>query len=371
MSLRRLLSVIRKEFIHIRRDKPSLILALMLPIIFILMFGYAVRTEVEDVQLVVLDMDHTPESRTLVQKFTATRFFLLSGYRDSVSQVENGILSGEFDAALLIPSGFGKDMDQGDSPAAQLIIDGVDPTVASQSLATSQLIAQSYTLKTLQEAGAAVPSVLEVRTQVRYNPQMDSSMFTIPGLIGLVMQNITVMLTSFSLVREKEVGTMELLIVTPIHSLELVLGKMIPYVFLGTFDYLLALFFGTWWFEVPIVGNIVLLIGLGLIFVFCSLAIGMLISTIAQNQAQALQLTMLFLLPSVILSGFIFPRASMPAAVQLIGTIIPLTYFLEVLRGIILKGSELQHLTSQVAAMTAFSLVLMVMASKRFHKKLD
>ena len=375
MKFRRLLAIIKKEFIHIKRDPPSLIMAVMMPIIFIFLFGYAVNTDVDNIKMAVLDMDKSTESRELVSKFAASNYFIPSVYVKNRGEIETLIDRGDVKSALVIPSGFSKTVRGFGDSSIQLIIDGVDPTTARTALQSGFLLSTNYSLQ-ISSPGQNMQNPLMgagglVRTKVWYNPNLESSKFTIPGLIGLIMQNITVMLTAFSLVREKEKGTMELLMVTPIRPVELIIGKMVPYIFIGTIDFLIALSFGTYWFDVPIQGSLILLVLLGIIFVMCSLAIGMLISTVAQTQAQAMQMAMLFILPSVLLSGFVFPRESMPIPIQLAGYAIPLTYFLRILRGIILKGSGLTILVDDVAVLLLFGILLLAVASMGFNKKLD
>ncbi|KDR95698.1 ABC-2 type transport system permease protein [Peptoclostridium litorale DSM 5388] len=376
MKFRRLLAIIKKEFIHIKRDPPSLIMAVMMPIIFIFLFGYAVNTDVDNIKMAVLDMDKSTESRELVSKFKASNYFIPSVYVKNRGEIETLIDRGDVKSALVIPSGFSKTVRGFGNSSIQLIIDGVDPTTARTALQSGFLLSTNYSLQISSPNGNGISPLmgagnLDVRTKVWYNPNLESSKFTIPGLIGLIMQNITVMLTAFSLVREKEKGTMELLMVTPIRPVELIVGKMVPYIFIGTIDFLIALSFGTYWFDVPIQGSLILLVLLGIIFVMCSLAIGMLISTVAQTQAQAMQMAMLFILPSVLLSGFVFPRESMPVPIQLAGYVIPLTYFLRILRGIILKGSGLTILLHDVAVLLLFGILLLAAASMGFKKKLD
>jgi ABC-2 type transport system permease protein len=231
-------------------------------------------------------------------------------------------------------------------------------------------------MKIMEELSEKLPQKpqlggVEVSTRVPYNPSLRNQNFTIPGLVGLIMQNITVLLTAFALVRERERGTIEQLIVTPIKSTELILGKHTPYVIIGFLDFLFSLALGMLWFNVPIHGSLGLLLFLGAGFVICALAIGILISTISKTQLQAMQLSVLIILPSVLLSGFVFPREAMPKIIQLIGYALPLTYFLNILRGIITKGVGMEYLFNDVALLFTLGLVLLVISMVRFRKKLD
>ncbi len=377
MNIQRLFSIIKKEFIHIKRDKASIGMAVMMPIMFIFLFGYAVNTDVENIKMAVLDQDKTSESRAFINQFRNSNYFNPDLYVKSTSQLEYLMNKEVAKSAIILPSGFSKAIKRGQKPQVQLIIDGTDPTIARTALQSGVLLSNMYSLKIQEKksekSGKSFGGLggIDAITRVWYNPNLESSKFTIPGLIGLIMQNITVMLTAFSLVREKEKGTLELLIVTPIKSTELILGKMIPYILIGSIDFIIALFFGTTWFHVPIEGNIFLLLFLGFGFVICSLAIGMLISAVSTNQAQAMQMSLLFILPSVLLSGFVFPREAMPSLIQGAGYVIPLTYFLKILRGIILKGIGMKYLWKEVIILSGLGTFLLAMACIRFKKKLD
>lgn len=377
MSLQRLITIVKKEFIHIKRDKASLGMAIAMPLIFILVFGYAVNTDVENIKIAIYDMDKTQESREYISKFVNSDYFNESEYIDSVNELEGLIDKGSVKGALVVQSGFAKKLKRNDSPNTQLIIDGTDPTIARTALQNGILLSKMYSINRQEENLVKRGTFnldngsIDMRTRVWYNPNLESTKFTIPALIGLIMQNITVMLTAFTLVREKEKGTIEQLIVTPIKSAELILGKMIPYILIGSIDFLIALFLGTYWFNVPIEGSIGLLIILGFEFVICALAVGMIISTVARNQLQAMQMSLLFVLPSVLLSGFVFPREAMAIPIQMAGYVIPLTYFINILRGIILKGIGLNYLWKDVVILLVFGVFLLSLASIRFKKRLD
>ncbi len=376
MNGKRLLSITLKEFIHIRRDRPSLMMALIVPVVMLLLFGYAVNTDVENSPLAVLDMASTRESRELAAAFNNSGYFKVEEYVTEYGQLKRLIDSGEMKAGLIIPSDYSTLLKRGESPAVQLIIDGSDPTVARILLTTGNLIVRYKGMDFAAKYGLGISALskmtgIHLSTRVWYNPNMESDMFNIPGLMGIIMQNITVMLTAFAMVRERERGTLEQLIVTPVKPLELIIGKLIPYVIIGSLDFLMVLVMGICWFKVPVRGEISLLLELAGIFLVCALAIGMLISTIAKTQLQAMQMTIMFLLPSVLLSGFVFPRESMPDVIRFLGSLIPLTYFLKILRGIILKGVGFELLQSEVLALSIFTVVVVALASLRFKKRLD
>jgi ABC-2 type transport system permease protein len=358
--MQRFKHIVIKEALHIRRDPASMMMLIMMPVLFMLMFGYAVNTEVDHIYMGVLDNDHTYESRELIRTFVTSNYFELYSYYDEIDAIDTALDAGEIKAAIVIPNGYGSHPSETE---IAFVVDGSDPTVARTALQSGSLIAQS------QKGTAAIQG--NFKTTVWYNPAMESRLFTIPGLMGLIMQNITVMLTAFSLVRERERGTIEQLMVSPIKSYELIVGKMIPYVVIGNIDFLITIFFGTVWFNVPFRGSMALLLVLGNAFIFSALAIGMLISTISKNQLQAMQMSFLIILPSVLLSGFVFPRDAMPKFIYYIGYVIPLTYFLDILRGIVIKGVGFSIIWRQTLALSIMSILLLTVASIRFKKRLE
>lgn len=363
--IHRFISIMKKEFIHIKRDPPSIIMAIMIPFIFMLLFGYAVTTEVDHVNLAIMDHDQTFESRDLIQTFATSNYFNIYEGVHEKDRLEYLIEKGIVKAALVIPPDFSYKVNKKLQPETELIVDGSDPTVARTAVQSGTLIAKSHNNPNMLNGG------ISLSTKVWYNPKMDSITFTIPGLMGLIMQNITIMLTAFSLVREREKGTIEQLIVSPIKPIELILGKMIPYILIGSIDFIITVALGSLWFGVQIEGNLMLLMLLGLGFVICALAIGMLISTVASNQLQAMQMSFMILLPSVLLSGFVFPREAMPLPIYMLSNFIPLTYFLTILRGIIIKGVGISILWKEVLVLLLFGTGLLAMASLRFRKRLD
>ncbi len=376
-SFKRFMSIIRKEFIQVRRDPISLRLPFIMPIVMMLLFGYAVNTEVDKIPTAVYDQSKTEESRAYLDKFTESDYFVISENVDSEADIEELVNKGKVKAGLIIPAGYSEQIKQGASSEIQLIIDGSEPTTARTALSSGILItrtySQKYTAANLMKLGISadkLPSV-SLKTNVWYNPELENTKFTIPGLVGLILQNITLMLTAFALVREKERSTIEQLIVTPVKPSELILGKLIPYVVIGYSGFLFSLALCVWLFKVSIAGSLGLLLLLGFLFVYCSLSIGMLISTFAKNQLQAMIVIVFVLLPSILLSGFIFPRDAMPAVINWIGYIIPVTYFLDIVRGIMLKGVGIEYLWQDTAALFAFTVIILFIATKRFRKSLD
>ncbi len=376
-SFSRFLTIIKKEFIQVKRDPISLRLPFAMPIIMMLLFGYAVNTEVDKIPTAVFDQSLTQESREYIDKFVASDYFKVVRGVSSEKEMADLIDGGKVKACIIIPSDYAKKIKSGGDAQTQLIIDGTDPTTARTALNSGILISQVYSLDLKSHAASKLgmsmgpmPGVT-VNTRVWYNPNLKSSRFTIPGLVGLILQNITLMLTAFALVREKERSTIEQLIVTPVRPLELILGKLVPYVIIGYAGFLFALALCIFWFGVNVSGSLALLLLLGFLFVYCSLSMGMLISTFAKNQMQAMMVMVVVLLPSILLSGFMFPREAMPTVVSLIGYVIPLTYFLDIVRGIMLKGVGIGFLWNDVIALSAFTLAILSLAVMRFKKSLD
>lgn len=365
-SARRFFAIAKKEFIQIKRDKASFVLAFVAPFIMLMLFGYAVKMDIENVVIGILDMSNTLESREIIQKLQNTRYFKPNLFAQNQKEIDEWLDSGKIKAALIIPSDFSTKLKQKRSPQVLFIVDGTDPTIA-KTVFTSGIL----TIQNMYNQSMKNKPIIDLRTRVKYNPSMKSELFTIPGLMGLIMQNITIILTAFAIVREREKGTIEQLIVTPIKSIELILGKLIPYIFLGFGDFLVAFLFGVTWFKVPVRGSILLLLLFGLEFVLCALMIGILISSISKTQLQAMQLALLFLLPSVLLSGFMFPREAMPSVIRFLGNFVPLTYFLIILRGIVLKGVGFEQLWKEVLVLVFLGILLLLASVKKFSKKLD
>jgi len=327
--------------------------------------------------LAMFDQDRSQASHLLAQDLVNTGYFDLAFLVNSNKELKALLDGGRARAGLIILTGYARSLRRGETAAAQLLVDGSDPLVARTALSAAEAVgrvkSQELRLVALSREGLALPAgpAIDLRTRAWYNPGLESLKFNIPGLIGLIMQNVTIMLTAFALVRERERGTLEQLMVTPIKGAELMIGKLIPYIIVAFVDMGLVLGIGTLWFKVPVVGSIFLLLGLTLLFLVFSLGLGMFFSTIARTQLQAMQMTMLFILPSVLLSGFIFPRASMPLPIQYLGNLIPLTYFLDILRGIMLKGTGINYLWGDIFPLAGFGLGIIILASRRFRKQVE
>jgi ABC-2 type transport system permease protein len=376
--LKRLLSLISKEFIQIVRDPRTLGITFMMPVVMLFLLGFAATNDVRNIALVVSDQDQSPASRHLVETYQQADYFKLAYVTSSEADIKNLIDSGAARAGMIIPPGYGRILDAGGSAQIAFIIDGSDPTVASTALAAAVLIGQTQSTQLMASrlekrglGGLLQQLPIDVRTQVWYNPGLVSAYYMIPALIGMILQFLTTMLTSTSIVRERERGTIEQLIVTPLRSWELVVGKLAPYVLISFMDTLEILAAGVLLFRVPINGNLLLLLALAGLFLVTTLGIGLLISTIANTQQEAMLTTMFTILPSIFLSGFFFPLAAMPVWLRAISYAIPLRYFLIIARGIVLKGVGVTALWSEILMLSLFAVVVMGAAALRFRKSLD
>ena len=372
-NIKRVIAVIKKEFYQIKRDKRTIAIILLMPVMELLLFGYAASTSVDHIPTVVFNNDVGIESRELLEGFTNSQYFDLDYYVNSMDQMQEYIDNGNAKAGLVIPPEYSQSISSGETVQIQLIVDGSDPTTAQTILSSAGAVAQSYSVEIMSEKtlGSSPPQALDLRSRVWYNPDMSSIYFNVPGLIGVILQTVTLMLTSFSIVREREKGTLEQLIVTPITKMELMIGKIIPYVIIGFIDIVLALALSIFWFRVPIAGSIGLLLFFSVIFLFSALGVGLLISTISKSQLQAMQLSMFMIMPNILLSGYMFPREAMPKVIQVISNVFPLTYFIRVLRGIILKGNNFAVLFKEFVVLVIFGIGVLAIATIKFKKKID
>jgi ABC-2 type transport system permease protein len=372
----RLLSIIRKEFIQIIRDKRTLALILVIPIMQLFLLGYAATNDVRNVPLAVFDQSRSTEARALLDAYRAADYFKIAYSVGSEAELQQLIDRGDAKAGLIIPPDYASALAAGSAQVA-FILDGSDPTVASTALSAAQLIGQTHATGILAEKvsrsgqNLKLQPPVEVRTTVWYNPDLISSYFMIPGVIGMILYAITAILTASAVVRERERGTIEQLIVTPIRSWELVFGKILPYTILGLFDTIEVLLVGHWWFGVPIRGSMMLIILLSALFLLSGLGIGLLASTIANTQQEAMLTVWMTLLPSIFLSGFFFPLDAMPKVLYWISYLMPLRYYLTIIRVLLLKGVGIEMIWNDVTALTIFGVVIMGAAAMRFRKRLD
>ena len=377
MKLSRLLSLIRKEFIQIVRDPRTLAITFAMPLLQIFLLGYAATNDVRNVSLAVWDQDRSWASRQLLDAYRASDYFHVDFDVGSESELRRLIDTGQARAGLIIPPDYATRLSSADTAQVALIVDGSDPTIANTALSAATMIGQTKATNLIVERAAArgqsavTQMPVEVRTQVWYNPDLLSSYYMIPALVGLILMYMTILLTSTSIVRERERGTIEQLIVTPLSSLELVVGKLTPYVLIAAFDMVEILVAGVLIFGVPINGSLPLLLLLSGLFLVTTLGLGLFVSTLANTQQEAMLTSMFFLLPAIFLSGFLFPLESMPWYLQAVSYIIPLRYFLVIVRGIMLKGVGIDMLWNEVIALCIFAVVIMGGAALRFHKRLD
>jgi ABC-2 type transport system permease protein len=361
MSLQRILAVIRKELIQLRRDRLTFGMIIGIPAAQLLLFGYAINMDPRNLDAAVADLSSTTASRALVMDLAHSQVVNLRYQAGSAAELEELLRSGKISVGLFIPEDFERRLLQPERAAAQLLIDGSDTVVQGAAAKLAQPARNS--------PYADVPPRLELRTF--YNPERRSPVNTVPGLIGIILTMTMVLFTAVAIVRERERGNLELLIATPVQTLELMLAKIVPYVAIGLVQVTLVLVLGVLLFQVPIRGSLLDVYLLTLVFIIANLALGLAISTIASNQFQAMQLTFFILLPSILLSGFMFPFAGMPKAAQWIAEILPMTHFMRLIRGVVLRGANLSELMGELAVLGAFILVAMTLAVRRFTKRLD
>lgn len=370
----RTLTVARKELLHLVRDRRTLAVTFLLPVVQLFTMGYAATTDIEHLRTAVLDADRTSQSRKLVEAYRASNYFDIIGYVEDEESLARLVDGGQARAGLIIPAGYGADVTAGRTADVAFAIDGSDPTVANTVYAASQQVGQAQSVRLIeQRLGVSLEEMtaLEVHPRVWYNPAMKSVNFMIPGLIAMVLFVLTTMLTSLAIVREREQGTIEQLMVTPIRPIELVVGKVVPYVLVAFFDTLEVLAIGVFWFGVPIHGSLGLLLALAALFLMTLLGIGIFVSSVANTQQEAMLMVWLMMLPSIFLSGFFFPLEAMPGFLQAISYVIPLRYMLVIIRGIILKGVGLRVLLPEVTALVIFGVAIMLLAATRFRKQLE
>jgi len=363
-------AILYKEFIVVLRDPLTLFFMFFPPLIEMVAFGYALDNDVKHMSTVVLDEDRTVESRRLVEDLVNTQTFRVAGEAESLSEMSAFMRQGKAYVAIQIPPGFTREIHAGRTARLQVLIDGSSSTIALQALNTALTVTLRQSVATLLQQTGRKSVPVEIRPQVLYNPAMRSPNFFVPGVIGVVLQIATTFATAMSIVRERERGTLEQLLVSPLSRWGLMLGKLTPYLVIGMT--MAAGLFGVmrFVFDVPIAGSLTALYTSTLLYVFALLSLGLLISTRAQNQIQALQMSMMFILPSVFFSGFIFPRETMPWIFQAIGSCLPTTYFIELMRAIILRGASLDEFGFHLMVLAAMGVGLFALCALRFRQKI-
>jgi ABC-2 type transport system permease protein len=359
-----------KEFVQMRRDRFTLGMMIGLPAIQLLLFGFAIRTEVRHLPTLVLDQSRTTESRAFVDAVRNTGNFDIVGAIGSRTDLAKRIERGDARAAVVIPPDFEADIKRHRTAQAQVIVDAADPLASSAAISGAALAGQARSAA-LAPPGSRRALPIDVRIRPWYNPGLESAIYIVPGIIGLLLTLTLLMITAMALVRERERGTLEQLIVTPISKTSLMLGKVLPFALVGYVQVTVILVLGRLVFDVPIRGNLALLYLITAPFIVASLALGLFVSTVVRTQVQAMQLSFVFILPTVLLSGFMFPREAMPAFAQWLGAAFPITYYLRVLRGILLKGAGIDALWRDTLALAVFAVVLIAFSVRRFQKNIE
>ncbi len=354
-----------------RRDRLTLGIMVGIPVVQLLLFGYAIQTDVRHIPTVVLDESRTPASRDLIQAFENTGSFRIVDHVDGRRALDRAIARGDAQAGIVVAADYPRDLARGTTATVQVIVDASDPLSSQAALAAAAGLAQVRNVAILSAAAGRAGLPLEARVRPRYNPGLRSPNYIVPGLVGVILTITMVLITAMAIVRERERGTLEQLIVTPITKTELMLGKIAPYVGVGIVQMTAVLALGRFVFDVPLTGSVLLLYAVTLVFVVASLALGLFVSTLVRTQQQAMQVSFFFVLPNILLSGFMFPRQAMPLAFQWLGALLPLTHFLKVLRGILLKGVGVPELWREMALLVVFAVGLIVLAVRRFQKTLD
>ncbi|TAM80358.1 MAG: ABC transporter permease [Acidobacteria bacterium] len=376
MNYLRAWAVARKEFLHVLRDPRSLAMAIAMPMLLLLLFGYALTLDVDNVPIVVWDQSQTPASRELISRFRGSRYFSIKGYGWNYPGLEREIDSGNVLAALVVPRDFTNQIRSGRQASLQMIVDGSNSNTATLAVGYADSVTRAYSqelsLKEIRRAGGAVQDTpVDFRPRVWFNPELESRNYIIPGLIAVIMMVIAALLTSLTVAREWERGTMEQLISTPVTGRELIMGKLLPYFSIGLLDVLLAVLLGDLLFHVPLRGSVLLLFVSAAVFLAGSMALGVLISVIAKNQLMANQLAMVVtFLPSFLLSGFVYPISNMPTVIQWITNLVPARYFITLLKAIYLKGVGVPTLAGEGLLLVVYAGSTILLAVGIFKKKL-
>ena len=377
MNLRRMRAVARKEFLHILRDPRSLAMALGLPLIMLLLFGYALTLDVDRIPTLIYDADHSPESRELIRQFQGSRYFQVLGLVNQYRTIERKVDLDQCLLGVVIPQDYSRKLLLGEEAEVQLLLDGSDSNTASIGLGYAEAMLQTYALELQsaglnRKAGGHLTPPLDARLRVWYNSELKSRNYVVPGLIAVILMIIAALLTSLTIAREWEMGTMEQLLSTPLRPAELVLGKMTSFFMLGLIDMLVAIGVGVFIFHVPLRGNPLFLFLTGCVFLFGALCWGVLLSALARSQLLAYQMGMLSsFLPAFLLSGFIYSIENMPVVIRVVTHLVPARYFVTVLKGVFLKGIGIEVLWGEVVLLFAFAGIVFFLATRKLRQKLS
>jgi ABC-2 type transport system permease protein len=369
--MRRVLTLVWKEFVQLRRDPITIRLIVFIPVFQTLLFGYAIDFDVKHLPTVVVDESRSYESRELVAKLTASAYFRIVRYADSMEEMGRDLDAARAVVGLVIDRDYGKDLRRGVPARALLVVNASDNVVSSQAIGVATGVARGLSLSTLVRKAGWRKDALPVDLRVRawYNPDLRTATFVIPGLMGLILTFTLIPFTAAAIVREQERGTLEPLQLSPVSRLGLILGKILPYLLIGLFQLTLVSLLMRFVFAVPIAGSVAGLYATGLMYIAAVLSLGMLVSTVAKTQMQAIQLSFFFMLPSVFLSGYVFPIEGMPFFFQLVTYLVPLRYFIEVIRGIVLRGAGFGELWRPAALLVLYTVTLVAAATLRFRKR--
>lgn len=374
--MRSIIHIIRKEFIQLRRDRRMLPIVFIAPVIQLIILGYAANLDIKNIRTVICDLDRTETSRDFVSKFTNSGYFEVRDHVYNIKDIDRYLDFGQASVAIVIPRKFGSDILAGKPAQLQIIFDGSESTYATAGVQYATIIVNTYSREImvnafarLRGASLRIPSI-DPAIRVWYNPDLKSKNFMIPGVLALLLMVMTTLLTALAIVKEKEVGTMEQLIVSPIKPYALIIGKLTPFIIIGMIDIVLVLLVATFVFNVPVKGSVFLLFGLCVVYLMTTLGLGLFVSTISKNQQQAMLGAMFFLMmPMIYLSGFVFPIENMPKAMQYVTYIIPLRYFIVIIRGLFLKGVGMHELWTQALILFIFGLAILALSVFRFRKK--
>jgi ABC-2 type transport system permease protein len=360
-------AILLKEFTHIFRDRATLGIAMMIPLFQLILFGFIDQT-VRDLPTVVVDQDHSRESRLLMDELRATRTFKITHITPSPREGREDITAGRARVGVVIPPDYHDKRARGLPAKILVLIDGSDSTASAQALAAANGIAAQATVEELTARGDTASAGFSVQPIILFNPDGRTANYIIPGLIAIILQLVATVLTAIAIVKEREQGTLEQLLVTPINPLGLMLGKVVPYLIIGIAEMVLILLAMRFGFDVPIRGNLLFLFGMAMIYLFALLSLGLFVSTVSTTQAQAQQLAQVFLLPSIFLSGYIFPSSGLPIVLYAIGRVLPATHMVEIMRGVVLRDAGPRELLPNVLALLAISVLLVTMSVRRFRK---
>ncbi|MBC7264132.1 MAG: ABC transporter permease [Chloroflexi bacterium] len=374
----RLGAIIQKEFIQTLRDRRTLAIVLILPVVLLFLFGYAVEMQVDHIPTVVVDNSRDQRSWQFLEAMETSGFFDIEYYVQSEAEAIKAIDEGQARVAIVIPADFAAAVERGNAQAL-VVVDGSDAMTVQSAFNAAVTVGQAHAVDLLTEklersglqGQSSSLAPLDVRTRVLYNPDIRSLVFMVPGMVALILQQQTVMLTALAIVRERELGTIEQVLVTPIRPWELMLGKILPNILIAFFNMGTILALGVFWFGVPFKGSLGLFFWMSLLYVFSSLGLGILVSTVSTNQRQAQQLSALILLPGMMLSGYIFPRSQMPALVRWAGDLLPVTHFLQIARGIMTKGVGFYFFRQQVWVLLIYGVVVFVLSAFSFKERLE